>query len=76
MHLVNQMSIEALVFEYVPSAKVIHTSSGVVIFFGLRDIYYNQVSISAFWRACNQAQLRPVAKTVFGRIRSIRLQSM
>lgn len=72
MFLTNQISIEALVQDYVPGAKVIVIGNSQIIFFSFHDIYFNQKSIMAFWRVCNQYHLRPVAKTILGRVRAIK----
>ncbi len=71
MYIANQISLEGLALEFVPNAKVLTLGNRQIIFFSLHDVFNKQNEIQSFWRACNQYHLRPVAKTLFGKIRAV-----
>ncbi|MFT4062304.1 MAG: hypothetical protein QM642_08110 [Edaphocola sp.] len=52
--------------------KILKTSE---ISFGWRDVLFNQDYILEIWRYCNKMNLHPVADTILGRIKGIRISA-
>ncbi len=72
-YLSHLMLLTSLVQEYIPFARIIRKGNTYVIRFTFRQMLQEQRSILAFWRACNRYHFKPVARTIFGKVKEIRV---
>lgn len=68
-----QISTIDLANEYFPAAAVRKAANAEIMTFNWYQVIFQQEEILALWRACNYYHLKPVAKTFFGKISSIRI---
>lgn len=73
MPIVFHITVTDLAKEYFPNAIVRKSGNIEMITFTWYQIIFRQAKISGIWRSCNQYHLKPIAKTFFGRISSIKI---
>jgi hypothetical protein len=65
--------IKDIITQYLNKLSVIKTGADQTIHFSPSNIYANQRQIVALWRELNHMNMKPTAKTFFGKIVSIKV---